>query len=312
MLLEMTSNPCPAGAQTGMVTTADGVRLRSASWVPQGPQRGTILMLQGRAEFIEKYFETIARFLDWGFAVICFDWRGQGGSDRLLEDPMKGHIDAFEDYQKDLQAIRAYYAHLLEQPVLTFAHSMGGMILLRALKASPDLAKAAVMTAPMLDIQLLRQQSWLKTVISTCCLIGMKNHYPPLHRSQSPFTMKFERNPLTRNRSRFERNQMILRTRPDLALGMPTLGWLKEAMRAIDDLPQVITSLQQSGPRHVLVIAPKQDRVTASEATRSFCAALDHVELVEINEIEHEVLMEHDAVRAQFWSAVEEKILPLF
>lgn len=312
MLLEIASNPCPAGAQACLVTTADGVRLRSASWVPQGPQRGTILMLQGRAEFIEKYFETIARFLDWGFVVICFDWRGQGGSDRLLEDPMKGHIEAFEDYQKDLQAIRAHYAHFLKQPILAFAHSMGGMVLLRALKASPDLAKAAVMTAPMLDIQLLRQQSWLKTVITTCCWLGMKNHYPPLHRSQSPFTMKFERNPLTRNRLRFERNQMILRTRPDLALGMPTLGWLKEAMRTIEDLPQVITSLQQSAPCPLLIIAPQQDKITSSDATRSFCDALDMAELIEVNEIEHEVLMENDAIRKQFWLAVEEKILPLF
>ena len=132
MLLDLAANPCPAGAQPCMVTTADGLCLRAASWQPQKHQRGTILMLQGRAEFIEKYFETITRFLDLGFAVICFDWRGQGGSDRLLNDPMKGHIERFEDYQKDLHAIRSHYAGLLQKPVLAFAHSMGGMVLLRA------------------------------------------------------------------------------------------------------------------------------------------------------------------------------------
>ena len=312
MLLDLAANPCPAGAQPCMVTTADGLCLRAASWQPQKHQRGTILMLQGRAEFIEKYFETITRFLDLGFAVICFDWRGQGGSDRLLNDPMKGHIERFEDYQKDLHAIRSHYAGLLQKPVLAFAHSMGGMVLLRALQQMPDLARAAVLTAPMLDIQLLRQQAWLKKVITTCCWFGLKSHYPPLHRSQSPLAMKFERNPLTRNRSRFERNQMVLRTRPDLALGMPTLGWLQEAMRVIDDLPQVITALKQQGPRHLLVVAPQQDRVTATDATRLFCRALDNAHFLEIEDIEHEVLMENDAVRAQFWHAFEEQIMPLF
>ena len=105
---------------------------------------------------------------------------------------------------------------------------------------------------------------------------------------------------------------MVLRTRPDLALGMPTLGWLQEAMRVIDDLPQVITALKQQGPRHLLVVAPQQDRVTATDATRLFCRALDNAHLLEIEDIEHEVLMENDAVRAQFWHAFEEQIIPLF
>ena len=312
MLLDLAANPCPADAQTHMVTTLDGIRLRSASWQATTAQRGTVLMLQGRAEFIEKYFETITRFRALGFAVICFDWRGQGGSDRLLDDPMKGHIECFDDYLKDLQAIRSHYAGLLQKPVLTFAHSMGGMILLRALRNTPDLTKAAVLTAPMLDIQLLRQQAWLKKVITSCCWLGLKKHYPPLHRSQSPFTMKFERNPLTRNQARFERNQMILGTRPDLALGMPTLGWLKEALHGMGDLPEIITSLRQQGPQQLLIVAPQQDRVTATEATRLFCAALEQACLVEIAEIEHEVLMESDHARAQFWQAFEEQILPLF
>ena len=312
MLLDLSINPCPAGAQPCMVTTMDGYHLRAAHWEPQGACRGTVLMLQGRAEFIEKYFETITRFIDLGFAVICFDWRGQGGSDRLLDDPMKGHIEGFGDYHKDLNAIFAHYNRLLQKPVLAFAHSMGGMVLLQALRDKPDLAKAVILTAPMLDIYLLRQQAWLKLVIRSCCLLGLKNHYPPLHRSQSPFTMKFERNPLTRNRKRFERNQMILRTRPHLALGMPTLGWLQQAMRAIGDLPQVITALKQQSPNKLLIVAPAQDRVTATEATRQFCSQLNHAQLIEIEGIEHEVLMEHDAVRTQFWDAFNQHILPLF
>jgi lysophospholipase len=312
MLFDHAINPCPADAQSCIITTEDGYRLRTASWQPKGQCLGTILMLQGRAEFIEKYFETITRFLELGFAVISFDWRGQGGSDRLLPDRMKGHIHRFEDYQKDLQAVQIHYADLLRQPVLMFAHSMGGMVLLQKLQRQPRLAKAVVITSPMLDIQLLRQQVWLKQLISACCLLGFKKQYPPLHRSQSPFTMKFENNPLTRNQSRFERNQLILKNRPELAVGMPTLGWLQEAVNAMQKLPDMIAGLTQHTLSKVLIVAPMQDRVTASDATREFCMQLDQIKFIEIDGIEHEVLMEADIARQQFWQSFEQHVLPLF
>ena len=312
MLLSLPDNPCPDQAQVSILTTEDGYRLRAASWTPSGAQHGTVLMLQGRAECIEKYFEPIQSFLDRGFGVINFDWRGQGGSERLLADPMKGHIDHFEDYQTDLRAIRSHYAQDLQKPVLAFAHSMGGLILLQALHHDPHWAKAALFTAPMLDIVLLRQQPWLKQIIKAGCLFGFKKQYPPLHRSQSPLTMAFERNPLTRNRARFERTQTLLRTNPALALGMPTLGWLGEAIRAIHHVPMLVKGLNQQGPDTMLMIAPTQDRVTATEATAHFCAHVKRAELVMIENSDHEILMENDPARDQFWHLFEKQILPLF
>ncbi len=73
------------------IRTADGVSLRVAQWPASAmPIQGTVLLLQGRAEFIEKYFETVDHFRARGFDVVSFDWRGQGGSERLLRNPRKG------------------------------------------------------------------------------------------------------------------------------------------------------------------------------------------------------------------------------
>ena len=47
---------------------------------------GTIILQQGHNEFIEKYYETIQEFIDRGYSVICFDWRGQGMSERMIND----------------------------------------------------------------------------------------------------------------------------------------------------------------------------------------------------------------------------------
>ena len=52
-------------------------------------------LFQGRAEFIEKYFETVRELRARGFAVATIDWRGQGGSERALADPRKGHVGDF-------------------------------------------------------------------------------------------------------------------------------------------------------------------------------------------------------------------------
>ena len=78
------SNPVPEGARVGYFTTSDKVKLRYATFPKgEGAAKGTICLVQGRTEFIEKYFETIADFQSRGFAVATFYWRGQGGSPRL-------------------------------------------------------------------------------------------------------------------------------------------------------------------------------------------------------------------------------------
>ena len=81
-----------------------GARLRYACWNVPGTARGTVVVLTGRGEFIEKYAtEVVGELLGRGYAVIAMDWRGQGLSDRPLADRNKGHIDNFATYMADLR-----------------------------------------------------------------------------------------------------------------------------------------------------------------------------------------------------------------
>ena len=107
--------------------------LRAARWAPTAAGRGTVCILQGRAEFIEKYFETISDLRRRGFAVVAFDWRGQGLSGRQLANPGKGHVRSFSDYRRDLEAIRATRCSspTCRSRISPLAHSMGGAIALR-------------------------------------------------------------------------------------------------------------------------------------------------------------------------------------
>ena len=105
---------------------------------PEGAAKGTICLVQGRTEFIEKYFETIADFQKRGFAVATFDWRGQGGSDRLIGNRTLGYVRSFDDYWVDL---KTFHANVLlpdcPQPFYLVGHSMGGLVSLLAGNARP-------------------------------------------------------------------------------------------------------------------------------------------------------------------------------
>ena len=93
------SNPVPEGARVGVFETRDKVRLRYALFPrTAGGHKGTICLVHGRTEFIEKYFETIADFQRRGFAVATFDWRGQGGSDRLIRSARLGFVESFDAF----------------------------------------------------------------------------------------------------------------------------------------------------------------------------------------------------------------------
>src|SRR5215467_3941751 len=132
-LVALAKNPAPSGATTGIFKSSGGMKLRFARWEPtRPPKRGTVCVFQGRGEFIEKYFEVIADLRRRGFAVATFDLRGQGGSERLLSNPRKGHVVAFTEYDRDLAIfIDEIVKPALPEPLIGLGHSLGGNILLR-------------------------------------------------------------------------------------------------------------------------------------------------------------------------------------
>jgi lysophospholipase len=69
-LVSTPSNPVPDGAVTGSVKTRDGALLRYGRWGCEGRYKGAVCLLQGRAEYIEKYFETVRELRSRGFAVV--------------------------------------------------------------------------------------------------------------------------------------------------------------------------------------------------------------------------------------------------
>lgn len=283
---------------------AGATKLRYAWWKATGSARGTVLILPGRVEFIEKYAtEVVGELLARGFAVIAFDWRGQGLSDRPLPDREKGHIDRFETYLTDLRLfLDTVMGPELPRPIVALAHSMGGHLLLRNLSLHGSAPFAAgIVTAPMMG---LKREALLRNVLRIT---------PPLHAVDrrylfgtgrfDPAKYPFEANVLTHDRRRYDYTEQWFAADSRLALGGPTIGWCRQALRSMTVAlaPGVLERIDL----RVLLISSARDDLVDPASHGPVAARLPKGELVTIADARHEVMMETDALRAQFWAAFD-------
>ena len=147
---EIPGNPAPKNLVGGYLETSDKRRLRYATARLPGQARGTVVLLQGRNEAIEKYFETIADLNARGFSVVTFDWRGQGGSERLLRSSRLGHVRHFGQFLVDLECImQEVVLPDCHPPYNVLAHSMGGLIAIHASAQLTNTVERMVLLAPL-------------------------------------------------------------------------------------------------------------------------------------------------------------------
>lgn len=302
-LFSTPGNPVPDGAVTGEIVAADGVRLRYARFAPQEGLRGTVAVFAGRSESIERYFEVVRELRARGFAVALVDWRGQGGSQRLLRNPMKGHVGKFSDYLLDLDVFaREIILPDCPAPHFALAHSMGGAIMLEAVAAGRRWFDRMVLTAPMLGLT-FPGQGLVRPLVSTLSMLGLSSAFVPGGGSKPVTEAPFEGNIVTSDPVRYARNGDIVRAQPELGLGAPTIGWLKSAYEAMDDLarPEIIPKLRQP----LLMVVAGADRLVSNAAIERLSARLIAGAHVVVPASRHEILMERDLFRAQFWAAFD-------
>ena len=303
-LVSIPANPVPDNVVTGAVKTPDGVTLRFARWAPPPGRKGTVVVMQGRAEFIEKYFETVRDLRARGFAVATFDWRGQGLSDRALSDRHKGYVRNFSEYATDLDTI-------MEQvvlpdcppPIFALAHSMGGAVAVRACHDGSRWFERVVLSAPMLALPpgpFTRLGGPLARLMR---FMGRGTGYVPTGGAAASGSEEFIGNVLTSDQVRFARNAAVLQEEPDLGLGAPTIAWADSALRAMKNFaaPSYPANIRQP----MLMVAAGRDEVVSTAAIEQFGMNLLAGRHLILAGSRHEILQEQDHYRGQFWAAFD-------
>jgi lysophospholipase len=304
-LVSTPDNPVPPGAVVAVARAVDGVQLRTARWVPTTALRGTVAILQGRSEFIEKYFETIRDLLARGFAVAAIDWRGQGGSARQLKNPRKGHIDDFSLFERDLNAlVEDVLGPSCPQPWFGLCHSMGGAIMLSIAHAGRCPFERVVLTAPMIWPYGIAYPRAAHVVVQALDALGFGGLFSPGGRGANVSPLPFKDNILTSDPVRYARSGNILVANPDISLGWWTIGWAHAAFRLWARFEDPEYAREILSPP-MLVVACGEDRVVDVKATERFVNRQRSARLIVIDGAEHEILMERDALRDQFWAAFD-------
>jgi lysophospholipase len=308
--------PPPLTASTGRLDLDDGGWMRYGIWRPDGPPRGSLVLLNGRAEYLEKY-EAVAR--SWaarGFLVFGMDWRGQGLSSRFLPDgtPQQASLRQ-RGYLRDYAVLLADLDVFLERvvlaqavpPLVLFGHSMGGHLALRHLldRGSGPFA-AAVLSAPMTDIR--NRPRWVSPALAriaarSAVLSGCGTAYVPGQRDYDPAREAFRTNPVTSDPEIWAVHHRWYRAVPDLVLGGVTFAWLDASFRSID-------RLRRPGPEGrielpMLVMVPGRDCLVPPESQAALGARHAHCRIVRHEDALHEILMEREEIRRRAWADID-------
>lgn len=288
--------PAPPEGRAEWFAGAGGLRLRAALFRAEHPV-GSVVLSGGRTEFIEKYWEVIGELVARGFTVLTHDWRGQGLSQRLTNDRLKGCADGFDDFIADHGALLAAFEDRLPRPWIALSHSMGACLTLTAIARGETRFSAAVLSAPMLGLKVGR--SPLAPLLARVMRgLGLGRRYlglPPPH----PLAADFEANHLTHDRARYARCQSLLRTCPDLALGGVTWGWLNSAFSAIAWLRRSPALERLKLP--ITLVAAECDTLVDNVAVEAIARRLPNGRYRLVPGARHELMMETDDIRGVFF-----------
>ncbi len=304
-LVSIPANPVPEGAVTGVVKTPDGALLRFARWpAPLSNRKGTVCVFHGRIEFIEKYFEVVRDLNARGFSVATLDWRGQGLSGRRLRDPRKGHVAHFSEYDTDLETfMRDVVLPDCPAPHFALANSMGATVMLRAASKGHRWFDRMVLCAPMIKLINIPLLPVMPTVARTLRLAGFGGAFIPGGGPDCSAAGPFLDNPVTSDPIRHARTAAIIEAEPALALGAPTIAWADAALRAMADFARPAFPAKLRQP--MLIISCGRDRLVSTSAIEEFGSRLPAGSLLVVPGAKHEVMMELNQYRSQFWAAFD-------
>jgi lysophospholipase len=237
-----------------------------------------------------------------GFAVLTHDWRGQGLSGRAPPARLWGHARGWRPFISDYGQLLDAFEARLPKPWTAIGHSMGGGLTTLALAEGEARFSGAVLCAPMMCIDTgERSVPSVKRLSFAMNLAGRARNLvlPP----PDPHEETFEKNVLTHDHARWARTVLQGTIDPELKEGGVTWGWLAFALILHS---RIKASLRLAKlPIPLVVVAAEEEKLVVNAAAKTVADKAPRGRYIEIAGAYHEILMETDDVRAQFWKAFD-------
>lgn len=302
------NNFLPHKGATDFFKTSDGISIRYGVFPADGMAIGSVVLINGHREFIEKYKEFIEDFQSRGLHVFTMDHRGQGLSDRLLNNPRKSHNPDFKRNVRDIQEFVQEIVRPAElgHPVYMVSHSLGSQFALRYLHDYPGVVDKAILLSPFTDIGQggFFKLIFVKLFFKFMNLIGMSRMFAPKQaerKSMIDHDVAFER--LTHDKDRYYHSQTAIKMNPDLFVGGVTYGWLNGAMKSIKKLKS--KGFMEAITTPCFFILSGDEKVVNNQNTFKLIARMKNVKVTTIEGARHELYRESDEYRDVLWKHID-------
>ncbi len=272
-------------------------------------ERAAVVISHGFCEFINKFEELIYYLYEQNYSVYFIEHRGHGKSVRLTTEPDKVHLTRFDDYIDDLMCfmesvVRRESAFV---PKLLYCHSMGGAIGAGFLERHPNHFKAAVLSSPMMEINVGKIPRFLVRLIADAKVFFKKGE------SYAAGNHGFD------GVNVFETSGALSKSRYDYSFGLRmehteyrTYGgsyqWLSESLRAerriVREANRIKTPVLLFQAGLDTKVNPRGQNKFMRNANRDYTTAFIPVKMIRYPESKHEIYNANDEDRREYFGDV--------
>lgn len=268
--------------------------------------KASIVISHGYSESLEKYHEIIYYFLKSGYSVYGLEHRGHGRSGHLGKvDSTQIDIDNFDDYVQDFKNFldKEVKPNTGDQKLFLFAHSMGGAIGADFLEEYPDYFSAAVLSAPMLQVNTGMVPEWMAKLISYLKIAFESGDAYIMGKSAYSSDYDFE-NAATTSEERYNYYHNILNDNTELQRGDGSYNWLNNAL----NITKKITSKEEASKVKipVLIFKAGKDDYVKENGINMFAQYAQNCKVVFFSGAKHEIYREKDSILKPYIKAVIE------
>ncbi|XQY91076.1 alpha/beta hydrolase [Metabacillus sp. HB246100] len=194
--------------------------------------KGVIVIVHGAAEHHGRYKWLVEMWRLEGYHVVMGDLPGQGTTTRR-----RGHILSFDEYIKEVN-LWIQEAKKFGVPLFLLGHSMGGLVVIRALQEEHQEIKAAILSSPCLGI--LYKPNKVLEIASR----GL-NIFAPSFKVESNLNVTIA----TRNKAvqDIDENDSLYVTKVSVRWYRELIKAMEEAQKQAGDFPDVPILLMQGG-----------------------------------------------------------------
>lgn len=250
---------------------------------------GTVIVLQGAGDSLERYADIFTGLSNRGFYVASFDWFGQGQSDtcknfrnKADKYDLKKHTNDFDRFLHDV-----VYPDC-PPPYYLLCYDMGCVIGLNAMDFINNQIDRILCVSPLLSPLGVSTDSLLHKIKYRLCSLGLKR----IEFSQ-------DANNVTQKLDQSGKSIEIQYIRKSFF----NRRWLSQYCKAIKTLEQRLQNNDLKVP--TLLLLANHDKLSSENTAQQMCNNVRLVDYIKISGVEHDILHSADRHLNQFWAVLD-------